>query len=245
MLANIKIGRYYNTTSFVHSLNGFTKIVLLILYCIIVSLINNIVLIILISLLTILYLKKTNVPFKYYLKNIFDIKYFLLFILVFSILFKGEISFLICSLSKIILLLLFSLSFIYTTSIDEMFEGFYKILYPVKIFKKNIDEVILILTISIKFIPIVVEKFNLLIDSLLIRGINIKKVKFKDRIYLYKQLIISVFKSSIYKADILSDCLILRDCKLNYSSKLDLDINDYFIIDIFLVVLLGVLICVI
>lgn len=243
MLTNIKIGRYYRTDSFVHSLNCFTKILLLILYCVVICIVNKVWFTLIIFLFTLIYLIKTNVPFEYYLKSIYDIKFLLLFIIFINIVFGSTISFIILSILKIILLLLFSLSFIYTTSIDDMFEGFYRFLSPLKLFKKDIKNIVIILTASIKFIPILIEKFNLSMESLLIRGVDIKRVSIKDKFYLYKELIINLFKKALKKADSISNSLILRNYNLNYNNKLVLNVEDYLIIDIFLSLLLGVLIC--
>ena len=95
MLNNIKIGRYYNDNSFVHSLCCFTKIILLILYCIIISFSNSLFIILIISILTLYYLKLTNVPYKYYFKSVWDIKYLLIFIFILNIIFKTDIVFII------------------------------------------------------------------------------------------------------------------------------------------------------
>lgn len=243
MLNNIKIGRYYNDNSFVHSLCCFTKIILLILYCIIISFSNLLFIILIISILTLYYLKLTNVPYKYYFKSVWDIKYLLIFIFILNIIFKTDIVFIIISILKIILLLLFSLSFIYTSSINDMLQGFYCILRPFKFLSKYKTRIVFILTVAIKFIPCVIIEYNKKIMSLKSRNIYINKLKIKDKIYIYKVLIISLFKSVLKQADNMSDNLIVRNYRYDYENKLTMNLRDYFMIDIFLIVLLGVVIC--
>lgn len=243
MLNNIKIGRYYNDNSFVHSLCCFTKIILLILYCIIISFSNSLFIILIISILTLYYLKLTNVPYKYYFKSVWDIKYLLIFIFILNIIFKTDIVFIIISILKIILLLLFSLSFIYTSSINDMLQGFYCILRPFKFLSKYKTGIVFILTVAIKFIPCVIIEYNKKIMSLKSRNIYINKLKIKDKIYIYKVLIISLFKSVLKQADNMSDNLIVRNYRYDYENKLTMNLRDYFMIDIFLIVLLGVVIC--
>lgn len=243
MLNNIKIGRYYNDNSFVHSLCCFTKIILLILYCIIISFSNLLFIILIISILTLYYLKLTNVPYKYYFKSVWDIKYLLIFIFILNIIFKTDIVFIIISILKIILLLLFSLSFIYTSSINDMLQGFYCILRPFKFLDKYKTRIVFILTVAIKFIPCVIIEYNKKIMSLKSRNIYINKLKIKDKIYIYKVLIISLFKSVLKQADNMSDNLMVRNYRYDYENKLIMNLRDYFMIDIFLIVLLGVVIC--
>lgn len=243
MLNNIKIGRYYNDNSFVHSLCCFTKIILLILYCIIISFSNLLFIILIISILTLYYLKLTNVPYKYYFKSVWDIKYLLIFIFILNIIFKTDIVFIIISILKIILLLLFSLSFIYTSSINDILQGFYCILRPFKFLGKYKTRIVFILTVAIKFIPCVIIEYNKKIMSLKSRNIYINKLKIKDKIYIYKVLIISLFKSVLKQADNMSDNLIVRNYRYDYENKLTMNLRDYFMIDIFLIVLLGVVIC--
>lgn len=243
MLNNIKIGTYYNDNSFMHSLCCLTKIVLLILYCIIISFSNSLYIILIISILTLYYLKLSNVPYKYYFKSIWNIKYLLIFIFILNLIFKANIVFIIISILKIILLLLFSLSFIYTCSINDMLQGFYNILRPFKFLNKYRIRMVFILTVSIKFIPYVIIEYDKKIISLNSRGIYINKLKLKDKIYIYKILLISLFKSILKQADIMSDNLEARNYTYSYDDKINMNLRDYFIIDIFLIVLLGVVIC--
>ena len=79
--------------------------------------------------------------------------------------------------------------------------------------------------------------------SLKSRNIYINKLKIKDKIYIYKVLIISLFKSVLKQADNMSDNLIVRNYRYDYENKLTMNLRDYFMIDIFLIVLLGVVIC--
>ena len=79
--------------------------------------------------------------------------------------------------------------------------------------------------------------------SLKSKNIYINKLKIKDKIYIYKVLIISLFKSVLKQADNMSDNLIVRNYRYDYENKLTMNLRDYFMIDIFLIVLLGVVIC--
>ena len=174
MLNSITIGRYYNTNSIVHSINPFIKLICLMLSCISIIILDNIYLIIPLSILIFIYMSSTKVTFKHYIKML---KYVILFILAIgfiNFLFNKDIGLFMLDIFKIVSLIFLSFVVLFTTTIDELILGFYIILSPLKKFKINIDKLVLILTFGIKFIPIILNSTNTVFESLYVKGMNIK-----------------------------------------------------------------------
>lgn len=247
MLNSITIGRYYNTDSFIHKINPFIKIICLIISCIAIFVLDNIYLVIPLSVLIFLYMTCTKVTFTHYLKML---KYVILFILAIgfiNFLFNKDIVIFILDVFKIVSLIFLSFVVLFTTTIDELILGFYILLSPLKKIKINIDKLVLILTFSIKFIPIILNSTNTVFESLYIKGMNIKEGNFKHKFKIFKIAIVPIFKITLKKADNISRMLELRSFNISniYDGKLSLEVRDLVLLDIHLLVLLGVILCVI
>lgn len=247
MLNSITIGRYYNTNSIVHNINPFIKLICLMLSCISIIILDNIYLIIPLSILIFIYMSSTKVTFKHYIKML---KYVILFILAIgfiNFLFNKDIGLFMLDIFKIVSLIFLSFVVLFTTTIDELILGFYIILSPLKKFKINIDKLVLILTFGIKFIPIILNSTNTVFESLYVKGMNIKNGNFEHKFKTFKIAIVPIFKSTLKKADKISYMLELRCFDVNniYDGELNLEVRDLVLLDIHLLVLLGVILCVI
>ena len=98
-----------------------------------------------------------------------------------------------------------------TTTINDLFYSLNKILKPLKSLKIDVNKMILIMTISIKFIPLVTEQSDIIFKSFKAKSINFKE----DKLVKIRLFINSLFYSLLKKADNISNLLEVRDFNLN------------------------------
>lgn len=97
-----------------------------------------------------------------------------------------------------------------TTSSLELTYGFNELLFPLTYLKIPINELAMILTLSIRFIPSLLEESHRVLKAQASRGIDIQKGKFKDKIKALISLLIPMFAISFRKSDELSNAMEAR-----------------------------------
>ncbi len=161
----------------------------LIIYSSIIFFINNLIIILLIILFNLILLLLTKCNIKKYLRFLIKNIIFISFIFICNIFYETfTTSILIC----IKLFSVINLTFIITNKLtpSNLSEGFYYLLYPLKLLKIDIKKISLIITIAISFIPILSEEAKNIKTSLQIKGFefNFKNVITRPHIYLITYL---------------------------------------------------------
>lgn len=243
MLNDIVLNRYINNKTFIHDLNTVNKLLTIPLFILITINTKSIYyhFVYLIYLLFLIVLSK--VSFKKYIKSLKYVLYLMGGIFLINIIFNTPIIDNIVNILRIIEIVIYSSIITMTTSESEMLDGISIILKPLKIFKININKLSLIFTLTIRFIPIIIDQINKIIKTLLSKGINFKK----NIVLILKSIIIPTFSLSIKKADDLSESMEVRMYNINnYEKKIiynKWNIKDLIIIIIYILILIGVIIC--
>ena len=234
MLNNIQIFRYIDTNSIIQKINPLNKLLTLIIFTIISITSNNIIehILLIIYLLFLILLSKIKI--NKYLKSMKCLLYLLIPIFIVNLLCKIDLILNITNIFKIIEIYIYSSLITISTSTNELIYSLDKLLLPLKILKINTKKIILVLTLSIKFIPIVIEEFNKVIKGLISKGIK------KNKILVLKAIIIPTFSLLISKADMLADELELK--LYDYNIKIDdynWNLKDWIILMIYIIVFGG------
>lgn len=216
MLNNITIGRYINGSSVVHKLNPVFKIISLILMIISIFFIDSYIDIILLSMYLLLTILYSDINIKIYLKNIYGIKIFLIFILVIDLIFFTSINKIIFDIFKLIFIILYSSILTYTTSISKLTYGIEKILKPLSKLIP-VGDIAMIITLSIRYIPTLTEEAKRIINAQKLRGINFNSKNIKEKIISISGILMPMFILSIKRAEESADIMDLR--LYNYSSS--------------------------
>ena len=213
MFTNITIGRYIYKDSLIHKIHPIIKI-LITLFIIIASLIfnyrKNLILILYAILLTFL----TKIDIKQYLKNIYGLRYIIISILFINLLFNTPIFNTINTIEKLIIIFMVSSILMYTTNINEINYAINRLLQPLKKLSLDIDNISLTLTISIKFISVIFEQFDIIFKAFKSRGYKFNG-SLKEKIYKIKNFISTLFYMILKKANDISDVLEIRNYDLN------------------------------
>lgn len=204
MLNNIQIFRYIETNSLIHKINPLNKLLTLIIFTILILNINNIYFHIIIILYLCILIKLSKIEINKYLKSIKTILYLLISVFIINIIFKVNIITTLINIFRIVEIVIYSSLIMMTTKTNQLIYGLDKILLPLKIFKINTNKIIFILTMAIKFIPIVIEQINTILKGLISKGIR------KNKILVLSAIIIPTINLLLRKTDLLSDELELK-----------------------------------
>lgn len=239
MFTNITIGRYIYKDSIIHKLNPFIKLLDLLIISLI-SMIGNIYINLFVLIFTIFLILLTKIDYKLYLKNIYGFRYFLIVIIILDALTRTNI---LLNILKIIINLLITSVFMYTTSIKEINYALNTLLSPLKAFKININKISIIITISIKFIFLVFEETDILLKSYKNRGLDFKG-DIQTRLFKIKEFLVSLFKLLLVRADNISNTLEVRNCNLDkIDIKYNYKINIIEFLSLDILIIIGVIIC--
>lgn len=221
MIKDITIGQYFPGNSFIHKLDARTKILFTLLFLVFTVICKNFYSLGLMCVfgLTVYLLSKispkiilkslkpivpivllTTVLQLYYIKDgnlLFEWKFI-------TVTDKGIFTAIFIAIRIFILLLVSSL-LTYTTAPTDLTDAIEKLLSPLKVFKIEVHTFAMMMTIALRFIPILVDEIDRIMSAQKARGADfengniVKRVKALIPIFI--PLFISAFKRAIELAD--------------------------------------------
>lgn len=236
MLNKVMIGRYYSIPSFIHRMNPIAKVLCLILFLIMMMLTNDIRYNVVLMILLFLIILSTKIPLILYGKTIWGMKWFLLLILLINIIFGTTLQTTCITILRVIYIILYSTVLTLTTPPSEITYALEKILSPLKLLKIPVSRIALVLTLTLRFIPTIIDTGNQILKSQASRGIDYYQSNFKGKFLAVKSLLIPSFSIAFKKADKLLNAMEIR--LYNTSSKrTNFRQNGWGIYDTFLVLM--------
>ncbi len=104
--------------------------------------------------------------------------------------------------STLIFTLIFSTNlYLLTTAPEEITAGLEELMTPLSYFKLPITEIVLTLTLSLRFIPLVMEEIQNLVRSLRTRGINWQKLGIRNSIKVWVLALETLFENLLRRAE--------------------------------------------
>lgn len=218
MLKDITIGQFYPVKSFVHSLDARTKLLITFIFMTSIFLANNFSIFCCFSFLF-LAIDFSKIPKEIIFKGLKPLRWIILFTFVINMFFiPGEVlvSFGFLSVSKeglkqalfmaIRLILLISGTSILTltTSPMDLTDGIEKLLNPLKKFGFPAHELAMMMTISLRFIPTLVDETDKIMKAQMSRGADFESKNFIKRAKNLVPLLVPLFISAFKRADELS-----------------------------------------
>ena len=213
MLRDITLGQYYQAESIIHKLDPRVKLGGTLLFIVSLFFFENYLGYVISVLFLALVIKLSKVPFKFMIKGMRAI-FLLLLITVFYNLFltKGDIlwqwGFLKLTkqgieiaaymMIRLTLLIIGSSLMTLTTTPNQLTDGIESLLSPLKIFKVPVHEVAMMMSIALRFIPILMEETDKIMKAQIARGAQFESKnlfkKAKALVPLLVPLIISAFR---------------------------------------------------
>lgn len=216
MIRDITIGQYYPTDSILHRLDPRLKLVTTLIYMIALFVFDGFIEYTVITVLLISVIHLSNIPFRFIIKGLKPLMMILVFSLTFKILFtsgahmllewgivrisvEGIISAVFLAL-RLIYLVIGSSLVTYTTTPNMLTDALESVLSPLKIFKVRVSEMAMMMTIALRFIPILVDETDKIMKAQMSRGADFENGNLVTRIKNMVPLLIPLFIAAFTRA---------------------------------------------
>lgn len=214
MLKSIYFGKYIPGNSILHKVDARTKIITSLLIFIMVFYLKEIIPLLIIFFGIIIFILASSISPKEYIKTLRPILLISIFTslvnFIFELQFKntGNYHFDINTIKnstvifmRLVSMTLSSSAMMFTTSPSDISLSLKKLFFPLKFFGINCEELALTITISLRFIPILLEEANNIILAQKARGIFINTRNPIKKIKMFSAIVIPLFLSSFKKAE--------------------------------------------
>ncbi|BED92568.1 MAG: energy-coupling factor transporter transmembrane protein EcfT [Candidatus Paraimprobicoccus trichonymphae] len=260
MIKNIIIGNYIPVVSIIHKLDPRTKLFISMIFMISLFVASKYLLAL--SIISVLLLVSiSGISIKKFFKSAKGVSFFIIFSSVLNIFYsQGEVVFryYFITITKLgiencifyalrMLNLIFMSSIIsFTTLPSDMVYGIEYFLQFLKIFKINTQDISLIISISLRFIPVIFEETNKIIIAQKSRGANFEEKNIIKRTKTYLNILFPMFYSCFKRASDLAVALESRcynnSIKHTKLKKFKLKKIDYLFIFLFILHLILIII---
>lgn len=225
MLRDITIGQYYQTDSVIHRLDPRVKLVATFCYIISLFIMDSFVGYGIAALFLALIIKLSKVPFKYMVRGMKAIVFLLVIAVVFNLfLTQGEVIFSFWKLSitregirlaafmaaRLVFLIMGSSVMTLTTTPNNLTDGLEKILSPLKIFKVPVHEIAMMMSIALRFIPILLEETDKIMKAQIARGADFESGNILKKAKSLVPLLVPLFISAFRRANDLATAMEAR-----------------------------------
>ena len=225
-MRDVSFGQYYPANAFVHKCDPRTKILFLIAYIVAVFLSKNFYALGACALVFAVIAIFSGVPFKSLLKSVKAILFLLIFTAVLNLFFyKGKtvlvdwglikiyqeaVYFTVFLAIRLFLLVLASSVLTLTTTPVALTDGIESLLTPLKWIRFPVHELALIMSIALRFIPILTEETGRIMNAQKARGADFETGGLGKRIKAIVPILIPLLISAFRRADELGDAMDAR-----------------------------------
>lgn len=225
MLRDITIGQYYQTDSLIHRLDPRVKLVATFCYIISLFIMDSFVGYGIAALFLVLIIKLSKVPFKYMVRGMKAIVFLLIIAVVFNLfLTQGEVVFSFWKLSitregirlaafmaaRLVFLIMGSSVMTLTTTPNNLTDGLEKILSPLRVFKVPVHEIAMMMSIALRFIPILLEETDKIMKAQIARGADFESGNILKKAKSLVPLLVPLFISAFRRANDLATAMEAR-----------------------------------
>ena len=213
MIKDITLGQYYNTNSTIHSLDPRVKLVSTFVYLICLFIYKNILGYVLATIFLVVVIYLSKVPVEFIFRGLKSIFILLLITVCFNLfLTPGRVAFKFYFLKityegikiaifmalRLIYLIIGSQVMTLTTTPSKLTNAIEYLLSPLKLIKVPVHEIAMMMSIALRFIPILLDETNKIINSQISRGADLENgniiKKAKAMIPILIPLFIAAFK---------------------------------------------------
>lgn len=226
MFKNFSLGQYVPGNSIVHKLDSRMKFIVLFMFMINLFIIKDVKWFFIIGLFLLDIILLTRINILFFIKSLKAILFFILMVVFFNIFFikEGTVAFTFMGIEltdvaieqtsivllRLILLVLASSVLTLTTSPVDITYSLEKLLKPLKIIGFPVHEFALMVTISLRFIPILGREMEKIIKAQIARGIDFRKGNLKQRLEKLSAILLPLFFNSFKRADELAIAMEIR-----------------------------------
>lgn len=216
MIRDITLGQYYQTDSVIHKLDPRVKLVATICFIISLFVVQNWIGYLAAAIFLGIMIRLSKVPFRFIVKGMKAILFILLITAVFNLfLTPGEvlISFWKLSITReglqTAVMMAVRLSFLIvgssimtlTTTPNSLTDGLEKLMKPLKLFRVPVHEIAMMMSIALRFIPILLEETDKIMKAQIARGADFESGNLLKRAKAMVPLLVPLFISAFRRAN--------------------------------------------
>lgn len=228
MISDITLGQFFPGYSVIHKLDPRTKIILAVLFIVTVFLANNPITLLFLALVTVVLIALSRISFRVILKAIKPLVFILAFTAILNIfLTKGDgeplVAFWVIKIyeeglvraafmfTRVVIFILSSTVLLtYTTSPISLTDGIESLMSPLKKIKVPVHSFAMIMSIALRFIPILVEETEKIMNAQKSRGADFSSGGLIKRAKALIPIIIPLLASAFNRADELATAMECR-----------------------------------
>lgn len=216
MLRDITLGQYYQADSVIHRLDPRVKLIATICFIVSLFVVQSWVGYVFAAIFLAVMIKLSKVPFKYMVKGMKAIVFILLITVVFNLfLTPGDVLVSMWKLritrqgAEIAVKMAVRLSFLIigssvmtlTTTPNSLTDGMEKLMKPLKLFKVPVHEVAMMMSIALRFIPILLEETDKIMKAQIARGADFESGNLIKKAKAMVPLLVPLFISAFRRAN--------------------------------------------
>ncbi len=213
MLRDITLGQYYQTDSVIHRLDPRVKLVTTLCYIISLFIVDSVAGYIIAGLFLAFVIALSRVPVKFMVRGMKSIVFLLVMAVIFNLfLTQGEVvvSFWKLHITKegirlasmmavrLVFLIMGSSVMTLTTTPNNLTDGLESLMKPLKVIRVPVHEIAMMMSIALRFIPILLEETDKIMKAQIARGADFESGnlirKAKSMVPLLVPLFISAFR---------------------------------------------------
>jgi energy-coupling factor transport system permease protein len=221
MLSDITFGQYYPTSSFVHKMDSRIKLILLIAFIVLIFVVKNFYGFLVVYGMLLIATLFSRVPISSLLKSAKAVVFIILLTFVLNIFFykTNEPTYLFWIVTKeallfssfmalrLLSLVFFSMLLNLTTTPVALTDGIESLLKPLKVIKFPVHELALVMSIALRFIPILMNEADRIIMAQKARGADFDSGNIFKRAKAMLPVLIPLLISSFRRAEELGDAM--------------------------------------
>ena len=216
MLRDITLGQYYQTDSVIHRLDPRVKLTATIAFIVSLFLVKNIWGYLIAALFLAAVIRMSNVPFKFMVKGMKAIVFLLLLTVVFNLfLTPGEPLIQIWKLTitiegaklagmmavRLTFLIIGSSVMTLTTTPNNLTDGMESLMKPLGKIKVPVHEIAMMMSIALRFIPILLEETDKIMKAQIARGADFESGNIVKKAKAMVPLLVPLFISAFRRAN--------------------------------------------
>ena len=221
MLSDLTFGQYYETDSFVHRLDPRIKILILIAYVVFIFVAKNFYAFLALAVFLVIAVIFSKIPFSNMIKSMKGILFIIVVTIILNVFFykaetqtvlfwiitKEALIFSAYMALRLIILVMGSVLLTFTTTPVALTDGIESLLSPLKVIKFPVHELALVMSIALRFIPILMSEADRIIMSQKARGADFDSGNVISRAKAMIPVLIPLLISAFRRAEELGDAM--------------------------------------
>ncbi len=216
MIRDITIGQYYPTNSLIHRLDPRFKLIGTFAFIVSLFLFDTFFGYIAVAACLFFIIKVSKIPFRFIVKGLKAILMLLIFMITFNLFFtpgdtlvewkfiriteQGLYSAIFMGIRMTFLILGSSLM-TFTTTPNQLTDGLEKLLWPLRHIKVPVHEIAMMMSIALRFIPILLEETDKIMKAQMARGADFESGGLLKRAKSLVPLLVPLFVSAFRRAN--------------------------------------------